>query len=121
MKKDFIEKFIDIVESYSPKCFVTRNNELIIEPKNNVYFRLEDIETELELKCKVIAWLSRPSHTGVSTYWQKRIRAIVNNFLNTQFNVDEMELIYAELGNDCDRNKTIKFIEADYDLKLLNS
>lgn len=121
MEKDFIKKFINIAENHSPKCFVNKNNELIIEPKNNIYFRLEDIETELELKCKVIAWLSRPSHTGVSTYWQKRIRTIVNDFLNTRFTVDEMELIYGELGNDCDRNKSIEFIESNYDFSELLS
>jgi len=119
MNKDFIEKFIDIVEKYSPKCFVNRNNELIIEPKNNIYFILEGVETELELKCKVIAWLSRPSCKGVSNYWQKRIRTIVNEFLGTEFIFDEMEKIYTYLGNDCNRKKTIKFIESNYDLKIL--
>lgn len=119
MNKDFIEKFIDIVEKHSPKCFVNRNNELIVEPKNNIYFRLEDIETELELKCKVLAWLSRPSCKGVSNYWQKRIRTIVNEFLGTEFTFDEMEEGYTYLGNDCNREKTIKFIESNYDLKIL--
>lgn len=121
MNKEFIDGFIDIVEKHSPKCFLNRNNELIIEPKNNIYFRLEDIETELELKCKVLAWLSRPSCKGVSNYWQKRIRAIVNEFLNTEFTFEEMELIYTYLGNDCNRNKSIEFIESNYDLKLLNT
>ncbi|MEG1256634.1 hypothetical protein [Clostridium sp.] len=121
MNKDYIEKFIDIVENYSPKCFINRNNELIVEPKNNIYFRLEDIETELELKCKVLAWLSRPSCKGVSRYWQKRIRTIINEFLCTEFTVDEMELIYTYLGNDCNRNKSIEFIKANYDLKILNA
>lgn len=114
-----INKLIKVVRNHSPKCFISSNFELIVEPKNNIYFRLEDVETELELKCKVIAWLSRPSCKGVSNYWQKRIRAIVNEFLGTDFEVRHMESIYTRLGNDCNRNLTIKFIESNYDLRVL--
>lgn len=121
MDKDFIKKFINIVQKHSPKCFINVNYELIVEPKNNIYFRLEDIETELDLKCKILAWLSRPSCKGVSNYWQKRIRTIVNEFLDTNFTFDEMEIIYTYLGNDCNREKSINFIESNYDLNVLNS
>lgn len=120
MDRELIKGFIEIVQKYSPKCFINGNNELIIEPKNNIYFRLEDIETELELKCKVLAWLSRPSHKGVSVYWQNRIKRIVNEFLGTAFTFAEMEKIYTYLGNDCNREKTIKFIKSNYDLNILD-
>jgi len=121
MNIELTKGFIDIVQQYSPKCFINNNYELIVEPKNNIYFRLEDIETELELKCKVLAWLSRPSCKGVSNYWQKRIRAIVNEFLGTEFTFDEMDQIYTYLGNDCNREKSIKFIKSNYDLNILDS
>jgi hypothetical protein len=120
MNTELIKGFINIVQKYSPKSFINHNNELIVEPKNNIYFRLEDVETELELKCKVIAWLSRPSCKGVSNYWQKRIRAIVNEFLGTEFTFEEMDKIYTYLGNDCNRKKSIKFIKSDYDLNILH-
>lgn len=116
-----VKKFTKIVNKFSPNCFINSNFELIVEPKNNIYFRLEDIETELESKCKVLAWLSRPSCKGVSSYWQKRIRAIVNEFLDTNFTFDEMMEIYTYLGNDLNRNKTIKFIDSNYDLKVLTA
>ncbi|MFO1442959.1 hypothetical protein KDN24_06975 [Bacillus sp. Bva_UNVM-123] len=119
MNIELIKKFMKIVQKYSPSCFINSNFELIIEPKNNIYFRLENVETELELKCKVLAWLSRPSCKGVSDYWQKRIRAVVNEFLETDFNFEEMNEIYTYLGNDCNRKKTIKFIESNYDLNML--
>ena len=119
MNIELIKGFISIVQKHSTKCFINHNYELIVEPKNNIYFRLDNIETELELKCKVIAWLSRPSCKGISTYWQKRIRAIVNEFLGTEFTSDEMAEIYTYLGNDCDREKTIKFIESNYDVNTL--
>lgn len=120
MNIELIKNFMDIVQKHSPKCFINHNVELIIEPKNNIYFRLEDVETELELKCKVLAWLSRPSYKGVSNYWQKRIRAIVNEFLGTEFTFDEMKQIYTYLGSDCNREKSIKFIKSNYDLNILS-
>lgn len=119
MNIDLAKTFMRLVQKYSPKCFINHNFELIVEPKNNIYFRLEDVETELELKCKVIAWLSRPSCKGISDYWQKRIRSIVNEFLETDFNYEEMQEIYTYLGNDCNRKKTIRFIESNYDLGVL--
>ncbi len=121
MDTELVKTFMKIVEKHSPKSFVNSNFELIVEPKNNIYFRLEDVKTDLDLKCKVLAWLSRPSCKGVSDYWQKRIRAIINEFLVTEFTSDEMMEIYTYLGNDCNREKSIKFIESNYDLKLLTA
>jgi hypothetical protein len=118
---ELAKKFMKVVGKFSPNCFINSNFELIVEPKNNIYFRLEDVETELELKCKVLAWLSRPSCKGVSMYWQKRIKSIVNEFLGTDFTYEEMNEIYTYLGNDCNRNKSIKFIESNYDLSLLKT
>ena len=43
-----------------PKAFINNSNEIILEPKNNVYFRLDDVKTEFDFKCKMFAWLSRP-------------------------------------------------------------
>lgn len=119
MNVELTRNFMQIVKKHSPNCFINSNFELIVEPKNNIYFRLEDVDSELVLKCKVIAWLSRPSCKGVSEYWQKRIRAIINEFLGTEFTEDDMHEIYTYLGNDCNRKKTELFIRSNYDLTLL--
>lgn len=114
------DKLKTILNINSPKWFVNHNNELIVEPKNNIYFLLNDIENELDLKCKIIAWLSRPAHKALSNYWQKRIRNILNEYLETNFSKDEIELIYSYLGNDCNRQKTIRFINSNYDFTILD-
>ncbi|XKH51348.1 hypothetical protein LG275_03885 [Chryseomicrobium palamuruense] len=114
-----IKNFMHLVYRHSPNAFINPSFEVIIEPKNNIYFRLEDIETDLVLKCKVLAWLSRPSCKGVSDYWQKRMRNIFNESLGTDFTLNEIETIYTRLGNDINRNLSIKFIESNYDLSLL--
>jgi hypothetical protein len=119
MNVELVSKFMKVVQKHSPSCFINHNFELIVEPRNNIYFRLEDVEDEFILKCKVLAWLSRPSCKGVSNYWQKRIRAIVNDLLGTNFTEDEMMEIYTYLGNDCNREKTEKFIKSNYDFSVL--
>ncbi|WP_063562952.1 hypothetical protein [Paenibacillus sp. O199] len=116
-----VQKFMRIAERHSPNCFINSKFELIIEPKNNIYFLFSDVESDFDIKRKVLAWLSRPSCKGVSLYWQKRFRAIINDYLETSFTTKDMDQIYTYLGNDCNRNKTIKFIESDYDMSVLNS
>lgn len=117
--KSELNRLVDIAKVVSPKSFINHNNELIVEPRNNIYFRLEDVHSVMDLRCKVIAWLSRPSCKGVSNYWQKRIRQIVNEFLRTDFSKDEMDQIYTYLGNDINRKLCMRFIEGGYDLSLL--
>lgn len=102
-----------------PKSFINDRNELIFEPINNIYFRLEDIQNELDFKCKVLAWLSRPSCKGTTTYWQRKILRGVNGLLGTHFSKDEMRKVYTVLGNDTNRELSIKFIQSNYDIALL--
>ena len=101
------------------KAFINNSNELIIEPKNNIYFRMDDVENKLDFDCKVIAWLSRPSIKGVSTYWQQKIRKGFNYYFDKKLTKEQIDLIYTRLGNDINRKLCIKFIESDFDLKLL--
>lgn len=72
MNSALIKPFMVIIHRQSLQCFINYNFELIVEPKNNIYFRLEDVETERDLKIKVLSWLSRPSCKGVSPYYQKK-------------------------------------------------
>lgn len=112
-------KFLGHIKNHSPKCFINQNNELIVVPSWNIYFGLNSVKTPLDIKCKVVDWLSRPACKGVSNYWQKRVRAIFNDYLGTAFNRDEMERIYMYLGNAIKPELTIKFIESGFDLEVL--
>lgn len=131
----------------SEKPYINDLNEIILAPKGNIYFRLEDVKTELDLKCKVIAWLSRSAlkfqyyheekYSGkydeygnaiyIKNSWgikkNKEIRnkciKAINQICGTNFNKEQIELIYIHLGNDINRKLTIQFIESGYDLNLL--
>lgn len=47
------------------------------------------------------------------------ILAGVNDYLDTDFSEKDMEKIYTYLGNACDHEKTLKFIESGYDMSVL--
>lgn len=104
-----------------PNSFINHSKEIILEPKNNVYFRLEDVQTALDFQCKMFAWLSRPIAKGLNKYWSPKVLKCFNQLLKTNFTKEEMLKIYDRLGNDVNRELTIKFIESKYDLSLLES
>lgn len=103
-----------------PKSFINHNNEIILEPRNNVYFSLNDVYTELAFKYKMFAWLSRPIAKELNKYWAPRVLYSFNQLLRTNFTKDDMYKIYDRLGNDINRKLTIRFIKSDYDLTLLD-
>lgn len=102
-----------------PKSFINNSNEIILEPRNNVYFRLEGIRTELDFKCKMFAWVSRPIAKGLNKYWAPQVLQSFNEVLGTSFSKAEMYVIYDRLGNDVNRKLAEQFIESEYDMALL--
>jgi len=95
-----------------PKMFINYNFEVIIHPKTNVYFRLEDVESQLQLKCKVIEFVSRMASKGLDAKAKKYCRDGLCRYFNYQFTDDELSLIYTKIGGGVNREKTIKFISA---------
>jgi hypothetical protein len=88
---------------------------------NDHSFRLNDAKDELELKCKVIEWLSRPSIKAGTIESERFYLEGVNKFLGTNFDRKEMIEIYTYLGNECNRRKCIRFINSNYDFKELKN
>lgn len=110
------------------ESFINRNNELILIPRTNLYFLLDNVENELDLKCKLLEWCSRDACKSqpfgkdhLNDKYNNKVRGNINNILETNFTEDEMEDIYCELGNGIKRGKTIKFIENNYDMNILRS
>lgn len=100
-----------------PGCYLTQHGEVIVDDKHNEYFILRDCETETDVKCKILEWLSR---AAIKDYpFGTKMTNGINKFLGTSFDVDDLELIYRELGNRCNHELTIKFIESGYDMGVL--
>lgn len=119
-----------------PNSFINESNEFIClwnyrDECVNSYFRLDNVSNELELKCKVLEYLSRPAFKGFTYAGQPLMeRKIgeeiysyhlqgINQFLGTHFTTDDIEIIYSELGNGCNRELCIEFIEKGYDINIL--
>ena len=102
------------------EMFINNENELIIVPNINAYFRLDDVKNELDFKCKIIEWLSY--YTSINywnRYWSPKMIKFINYMLDTDFNKEEMLLIYCKLGDGINHQLTIKFIKSECNLKVL--
>lgn len=89
-----------------PCSFMNYEGEIIFNKKGNIFFRFSSCETELEIKCKVIEF---------HRYMLKGI----NDYLNTNFDFDNIEIIYTYLGNGVNRPLTVAFIESGYDMNII--
>lgn len=102
------------------EMFINNENELIVVPNINAYFRLDDVKNELDFKCKIVEWLSY--YTSINhwnRYWSPKMLKFINYMLDTDFNKEEMQLIYCKLGNAINHQLTIKFVKNDYNLEVL--
>lgn len=102
-----------------PLFYINHNLEAIIHPRRNSYFRLEDVATEMDLKAKILEWLSREACKGGTKKTQAYHLDGINAFLSTAFSQEDMIEIYTYLGNRVNHAKTLRFIESGYDMSVL--
>lgn len=114
------------LEHAFPRSFISTNFEFIAHETANEYFRLEDCETELDVKCKVLEWLSRGAHKTCpfnSNLKNERFHNFmlngINDFLGTDFTEEDIELIYDRLGNRVNHALTVEFVNSGYDMAVL--
>lgn len=102
------------------KPFVNNLNEFIAVPKSNSYFRLEDCFNERDIIVKMLHWLSRDCGKAQipipAKYFNQKG---FNEFLGTQFDDDDFNLIYDKLGNGVNPKLTSDFIDCEFDLDIL--
>lgn len=109
-----------------PGSFINVSLEFIAHRRANEYFRLEDCESDRDVQCKVLEWFSRGAHKTCpyqtklknDEFHQFMLNGI-NTFLDTEFTIADMALIYQALGNSINRPLTERFIESGYNLNLL--
>jgi hypothetical protein PPSC2_p0287 len=98
---------------------------IYLDEKNMLWFSLEKIESDIELKRRFISVVSRcyktqPYRTSKRNIeWQQKHIFAFNEVLGTNFTEDDIEYIYTYLGNGCNKPIAIKFVESGYDLNVL--
>ena len=114
-----------LLESF-PGSFIDNHGEFIANRKG-FSFRLEDCKSEMDVKCKVLEWLSRAAYKSQPYKSHKKneelhsfMRHGINDFLDADFTHEDMEQIYTRLGNCINHTLTIEFIESDYDMEVLS-
>lgn len=120
---DYIKRAMDAF----PGSFINHNNELILVPKFNVYFSLNDVNSEEDMQCKFCEWVSRDCCCALRYKQFKRLNEYYetmtgrfNAVCGTGFSVDEMRLIYSKLGNSVNHDLTVKFIRNGFCLPMLS-
>lgn len=109
-----------------PGSFINHNNELILIPRFNVYFCLDDVETDEDFLCKMCERFSRDcccamrykSNKRLEKYWKENTEKF-NQVCGTVFSVYDMERIYAKLGNAIRQDLTHIFVRAGFNLEVL--
>lgn len=106
--------------------FINGEGEFIAHVKGNQYFILRTCETEMDVKCKVLEWFSRGAYKTDPYRTAKKNDEFhefmlngINKFLGTEFDTFDIEDIYTYLGNACNHEKTVAFIESGYIMTVL--
>lgn len=106
--------------------FINHLGEFIAHREANEYFALKSCRNELEVKCRVIEYLSRAAHKTQpfssdrkNDAFNRSMLAGINKFLGTTFTEKDMDTIYTRLGNGCNHSLTIQFVNSDYDMSVL--
>lgn len=109
-----------------PGSFINHNGEFIAHLKSNTYLCLADCESEQDIMCKVLEWLSRAASKGepyrsnkANQRFQQFMQDGINQYLGTAFSHDDFDEIYTYIGNCCNHQKTLRFLESGFDMALL--
>ena len=120
---------VDILKSLTscfPGGFINGSGEFIANKRTNAYFNLLKCDTYFDVCCKIIEQLSRDcscsmpySTYGKNDHYHADMTTAVNRFLGTKLSVEDMELVYENLGNGCNHDLTMLFVKSDYDMRVL--
>ena len=101
--------------------FINAENELVLVPKTNLYFRLDDVKTKQDLIYKIIAWCSRdasksePFHKQVcNENYRKTIRDALDSFLGVAWDEERWLELYEQFGNGTNEKECRKMIANNF-------
>lgn len=123
--KEMIDE-ISNVKKYFKGSYINKCRELIISERGNVYFIATNCKDKKDVICRLLEWCSRPIAKGEpyatntrNIEWRKSLLCDYNNYLGTNFTLDDMYWIYDKLGNAVNHELTLEFIHSNYDLSLV--
>lgn len=110
-----------------PGSYINHNLELILIPRTNTYFQIEDCKDKRDIIAKLLMWCSRTIVKGQpfrsenrNNAFRKLVKRSLNNYLGILFSNEGMALIYQRLGSGINPELTYRFIDSGFDLEVLN-
>ena len=120
------KEYIKALLQAFPNSMINSSFEFVADIKTNQYFRLEDCKKPLDIDCKVLEWISRAAFktspykmSGEVKSTMSNMLRCINDFLDTEFSEEDIELIYMKLGNNCNRPLCEEFVMSGYDMEVL--
>lgn len=110
--------FIKLAKAF-PKALVNTHNEFIIYPKENTYFRLDNITSKLDLDCKVLEYCSRQASKGLEKASREYHKKGMEQYFQRHFSQEELDAIYTKLGNGIKHKLCENFVKSGFDFDLL--
>ena len=109
-----------------PGSFINTSLEFIAHKEANEYFLLDDCESEFDVKCKVLEWLSRGAHKTCPFHSNTKNEKFhnfmlngINDFLGTDFTEEDIAIIYQHFGNRVNHTRTEMFVINGCNVELL--
>ena len=111
MKICALEELKELMACF-PNSYINHNLELILIPKTNTYFKIEDCECHLDVKEKIITWCSRAIAKG-QPYANPNKNIVFRNhnlnnlniYLHRNFNENDIDF-NPRTRVGCDRSRT---------------
>ncbi len=122
-----IQRKIERIFDMFPTAFIHNtgtpgDDELILDKKRNVYFRLADIETEIDFDYKVLSYCSfytADNHFKPSSQTSKYFLNRINRYFRRDFSIEEMQKIYEKFGSGANRPQGNQFVKYGLNLEEL--
>lgn len=109
-----------------PGSFIKEGMELMMDKQTNAYISLINCKTVLDIKCKILEQLSREASSSLhfktekkNNEYHQKLTDCINDYLGTDFSINEMNDIYCYLGNGINHEKTKEFVLNDYSPSIL--
>lgn len=128
-KKQLMTDALAKLKKCFPQTKLLANGEVVVHIKGNQWFNLSTCKSSQEVSYKVLEYFSRGAYktepyrnrSDLTKKFHKYMLDGINEYLNTDFTEEDMELIYGKLGNGVNRSLTEEFFNSQFDMELLQT
>lgn len=112
------EKYLTDFLRIFDKAFINEHQELVVCPKTNLYFRIDNVNSKEDFIYKIFAWCSRDASKSepfgrnkkMNEAYRATLRNGLNEFLCLEWDEGQWLDIYSDYGNGIHEEECRKFI-----------